>query len=184
MRGVPIAAVLAALTLVACKGKDAALDKNLANDLDLAGSAEHLALAPTGPAQMVESPIERSQARGGAKLAIEATHQPGGTLHAMPHVILTPTAPMLVPTTVTSRKSTTVAPRSQAAPVGYPSAGPTIIGVPPGKGGTEGDNSPDNGTGHGGWGVLRGGAIEGDHCAPPPPTSVNNPLPGIGNGTF
>ena len=193
MRKVPVAALMAACTLVACQSKT--VDNALAKDLDAANSSQHLDLAPTGPAQTIESAVERSaQANGGHRLAIETKHQAGGTLHAIPHVILTPTASVMTPTV--GRSSGTLSARPQMVPVGYPASGPSIVGsgssiTPAGRGrqqGTSGDG-PDYGSGHGGWGVLRGGVIEGDHCDPRPesqrpPKSVDNPLPGIGNGTF
>ena len=183
MRKVPVvAALLTVLSVAACQRKQVATDDALKKDLDLAGSSEGLSLAPSGPSQKIESAIERGPQMPVTHSRVKA-----------PHRISSPerTAPPLSITPVTAVTQTAPAPvpavqRPRPVDVSYPAAAssPSPAAVPvsdsPDDDSWSGGGQPRRGSGAGA--VIRGGAVEGDHCDPRPPEdrppiAINSQIP-------
>ncbi len=166
-------AVLAVLAVSACKGKDRAMDDDLAKDMTLASSSsDGLSLAPSRGSQTVVSAEERSpEARPRVASSARSTR-------AVPH--RTPHRDR-VAAHHTTQMASVAAPVSEAAPAPAPAAEPTPVADAPVADAPvsepprprpaivrtyPGSSSIGDIIGVIGAVVIRGGTVDGDHCDP------------------
>lgn len=173
-----LSTALAVLTVSACKGKEPAMNDDLARDVALAADTNVLSLAPSRGSQMVVSAEERS---------------PEAQVHKAPSARSTRAAPHRTPhrDRVAAHHATEVASIAAPVPAGEPSPvteptptdnapvadsprpHPVAVGSSyPGSG----NGSVNTGRGGGisigdvigviGAVVIRGGTVDGDHCDP------------------
>lgn len=180
-------AVLAVLAVSACKGKDQAMDDDLARDMALASSSDGLSLAPSRGSQTVVSAEERSpEARPRVASSARSTR---ATPHRTPHrdhvaahhttevasvaAAVPEDVPAPAPEAAAEPTQVADAPIADAPVSASPRPHPVTVGSYPGPG--EGGI----GTGRRGGGisigdvigvigvvVIRGGTVDGDHCDP------------------
>jgi hypothetical protein len=165
------AAVL--LGLAACKGNDAGMNDDLAKDLNAAKSADPLALAPHAGVQTIVSAEELSpQGRAQLRSSRKSTH-----LVARHHAFQQAPVQTEEATTVAPLPAATASTEVVAATPTTVVQTPAVINAQPKPAGpetTERDNGGGGGGGSGiggilgaiGSAILRGGAVDGDHCDP------------------
>ena len=173
-----VASAAVLLGLAACKGSDTGMNDDLAKDLAAAKSPDALALAPRAGVQTVVSIGELSP-QGRARLA-PSTKSSQVTRHHTSHrdrvtapstmvaAVATP-APAPVPAeSPSSTAATSVdgaqgpsSPRPRPVDVSYPANAPG-----PMRGDRDGAGGIGGILGTIGGAILRGGAIDGDHCDP------------------
>jgi len=174
MRNGPLVASIAVLLgLAACKGSDAAMNDDLAKDLAAARTSDALALAPHAGVQTVVSAQELSPKGRAAMAPSSKTSQP--VARRTPHraqvaskssEVAAVSAPVPEPVAVTPSQpaaaeptpTVVVATRPQPVDVSYP--GDTPVPTRDGGGVMGGIIGAIGGV------VLRGGAVDGDHCDP------------------
>ncbi len=193
-------AVLAVLAVAACKGKDRAMDDDLAKDMTLASSSsDGLSLAPSRGSQTVVSAEERSpEARPRVASSARSTR---AAPHRTPHrdrVAAHHTAQMASVAAPVPEESPAPAPAAAAEPTQVadapvadapisesPRPHPVAVGTYPGSGsGGVGTSRRGGGISIGdvigviGAVVIRGGTVDGDHCDPRGEhRTVNNRIP-------
>jgi hypothetical protein len=175
MRNGPlIASVAVLLGIAACKGSDAGMNDDLAKDLAAAKTSDALALAPHAGVQTVVSAQELSP-QGRARMAPSSSKRSRPAARRTPHraqiasqssevaavsepvpepVAVTPSEPAAAEPTPT----VVVATRPHPVDVSYPGNTPVST--------RDGGSVMGGIIGVIGGVVLRGGAVDGDHCDP------------------
>ena len=177
-----VASAAVVLGLAACKGSETGMNDDLAKDLAAATSSDALALAPRAGVQTLVS-VEELSPHGRTRLA-PSTESSRATRHHASHrdrveapstmvaAAATP-APVAAPAPVPAESASSTAstsvdgtqgpssPRPQPVDVSYPANDPgPMRGDRGGAGGIGGILGTIGGA------ILRGGAIDGDHCDP------------------
>lgn len=185
-------AIIAVLAVSACKGKDQTMNADLAKDVATAANSDGLELAPSHGLQTVVSAEERSPE---AKLKMApSARSTRATPHRTPHrdrvaahhaaevaSVAAPApeaAPALAPAPAATSATDPAPAPTESAPVAVvPRPHPVDVGSAPGSG-SGGMDAGRGGIGGSGISigdviggvigavVIRGGAVDGDHCDP------------------